>query len=178
MIIKPTEQEAFKALWRCGVATKEQLDQHFGLRGRRLTQCDQSGLVTLHHDTVRLGDAGVEHCKREFGLVYRYRSTTRQLDHDLKLMTGYLKLPQDVRDTWKTESQLYAEYKDDPRMATLQAEIVNAGGTFSAVPDAAIMSPRDNGYVAYEAITKNYSSQSLAQKRRFAELFLCGIYTF
>lgn len=178
LILKQAEVQVLKMLWRCGVVAVAQANEHFGLHGNRLHLLRKENFVKQAHGVLYLSEAGVSYCQSSLQMTNRYRTSVRQLGHDMKLAGGYLALPVSTRETWKTEYDLYYEYRDDPRFKKLRDEILAMNQQFVAVPDAAVWSETDAGFLAFEALTPNYALKSIEQKKRFAALFLKGIKLF
>lgn len=177
--VKTTEQNAIKMLWRTGVATKRQLEEHFNLKGQRLENFQYSDFLKFNNDVVMLSDKGIKYCEENLNMSYRYYTSGTKYTHDLKQTEGYLRLPEHLRDTWKTEGELRAEAESSPLFEKFRDDIVEKyGGRFKPTPDAAIYSERDGGYVAYECVTDNYTSKDVQMKHEFAQTFLNGIYTY
>ena len=172
VILQSIECELLRALWRCGVATKGQARGAFGIKDHRFRQLVREGYVDVYLGEVRLGEQGREVCRWDMKMIFPYESKYRQVLHDLKLMSFYLSLSQEVRETWKTERQLYEENQADPLFAWLRSALEKEGQTFAAVPDGAFYSESQQGYVAVEVTTRSYTVKRVDQKRRFAELFL------
>ena len=175
MILNARECETLRALWRCGVATKRQLREAFGIKDHRFRRLLQDGYVDAYLGEVRLGEYGRETCRWDMQLRFPYEPKYRQIRHDLKLMSFYLSLSSEIRETWKTERQLYDENQADPSFAWLRFVLEEMGQTFAAVPDGAFYSENHQGFVAVEVITRSYTAKRVDQKRRFAELFMNGI---
>lgn len=177
--VKTTEQNAMKMLWRTGVATKRQLEEHFQLKGQRLLNFEYSDFIKINNDIVVLSDRGIRYCEENLNMQYRYYSAGTKYTHDLKQTQAYLQLPEHIRETWKTEAELRAKIENSPYYDEFKERIESTyGGRYKPTPDAAIYSERDGGYVAFECVTDNYTHKDVQMKREFAHTFLKGIYTY
>lgn len=177
--VKTTEQNALKMLWRTGVATKRQLEEHFQLKGQRLSNFEYSDFIKINNDIVVLSNRGVQYCEENLNLKYRYYTAGTKYTHDLKQTEAYLRLPEHIRETWKTEAELRAEAESSPLYDEFKEQIESAyRGRFKPTPDAAIYSEKAGGYVAFECVTDNYTHKDIKMKQEFAQTFLKGIYTY
>jgi len=173
--VKTTEQRALKHLFRTGVATKHQLETHYGLKGERLQKFVNSQFFTFQQDLVRLDKKGIEYCERVLDMKHRYISSSHHLKHDLKMSEAYARLPEKTQDTWKTENQLFLEAKKNPSFQAFRAQIEQKYRTFNAVPDAAIQHPVTGEWMAFECLTDNYRESDIEQKESFSHTYLNGI---
>lgn len=177
--VKTPEQNAMKMLWRTGVATKRQLEEHFNLKGQRLANFEYSGFLKFNNDLVVLSDRGIRYCEENLSLQYRYYTAGTKYTHDIKQTEAYLRLPESIRETWKTEGQLRAEAESSPLYEDFKERIeMTYGGRYKPTPDAAVYSAKDGGYVAFECVTDNYTHKDVQMKHEYARTFLNGIYTY
>ena len=177
--VKTTEQNAMKMLWRTGVATKRQLEEHFALKGQRLSNFEYSGFFKFNNDLVVLSDRGIRYCEENLQMKHRYYTAGTKYTHDIKQTEAYLRLPERIRETWKTEGELRSLAENSPIYDKFKDHIENTyGGRFKPTPDAAVYSERDGGYVAFECVTDNYTHKDVQMKHEFARTFLKGIYTY
>lgn len=178
--VKSTERDALKTLWRTGVATKAQINKHFGLKGERLMKFQKSGFLNITNDIVRLNKKGIEYCEKELGMKFRYTSAVNHLAHDLKLTQAYLGLDTITRDTWRTENEIQASVKMRKDFEGFKQGLIDKhpNGQYKATPDAAILDPRTNEYVGFECVTKNYKDIDVQQKEAFCNHYFSGIIRF
>lgn len=174
-ILKTKENECIEMLWKTGVATKEQLTEHYNIKGERLKKLCHSGYLEERMGKVTLGEEGIKKLEKQ-GMQYQYKTSVRNAGHDIRLTEKYLSLPKNIQKTWKTERQLYIEAQNDPRFALFKERIVESHpqGKFQATPDSAVYSEVHGGYIAVEVTTRNYKEIDIQQKQAFANTFLSG----
>lgn len=176
-VIMSHEKRAMEMLWRTGVCTRVQLKEHFAISADRLKKLVNSGYMKDVYGKVVLDDKGVKHMKK-LGMEHRYRTSLKNAGHDMKLTKQYLAIPEQYRESWKTEAQLRYEAMKSPNYEAFKQrmEALHPNGKMQATPDAAVYSPSVGGYVAIEITTQNYKDIDIEQKMEFANEFLSGYY--
>lgn len=175
------ENEAMTMLWKTGVCTKDQIEEHFNIKSPRLKKLCHSKYLKEHRGKIWLNEKGIKHLEK-LGMEHRYKTSTRNVGHDLRLTEKYLSLNKEMQRTWKTESQLRHEAKQSNKYAAFQERIEALSRNLThrdstkihATPDAAVYSKQDNGYIAIEITTRNYKYIDIQQKIEFSNTFLAG----
>jgi len=172
------ENEAMQMLYKTGVCTTKQLEEYFNIKAPRLKKLCHSEYLKQSRGKVWLNKKGINHLKK-LGMEYRYKTSIRNVDHDLRLAEKYLSFDKETRKTWKTETQLRHEAKQHPAYKKFRDRIQNLytnGGQskIHATPDAAVYSQEHGGYIAIEITTRNYKDIDILQKIEFSRVFLSG----
>lgn len=169
------ENYAFKMLWRTGVCTDKQLQDHFNISSERLKKLMNSGYLKMSQGKVILAERGVKKMKA-FGMKFQYKTSFRNIAHDLKLTHKYLETPEQFRASWKTEAQLRSEAKQSSKYEVFKQRMkeLHPQGKVHATPDAAVFDSTVGGHVAIEITTLNYKEVDILQKMEFANEFLSG----
>lgn len=172
------ENEAMTMLYRTGVCTTNQLEDHFNIKAPRLKKLCHSKYLKQTRGKIWLDKKGIQHLEK-LGIEHRYKTSTRNTEHDLKLTEKYLSLDKETQKTWKTETQLRHEARQHPGYEQFKNRIQslskNSGqDKIHATPDAAIYSHEHGGYIAIEITTRNYKYTDIQQKIEFANKFLFG----
>lgn len=84
---------------------------------------------------------------REEGL-YIYKHDVSQLEHDYLLLKTFLSLPNNIRKTWKNETELKRKL-----------------GKYTTTTDAMIL--KDNQIIGIEILTPAYKKQNISDKMNF-----------
>jgi hypothetical protein len=114
------EETLLRTLGHCGAVTVRQIAQSdTPVSARWLSSfAQQTGLVTVATSACRGQDirhvtltvAGKQAVRETLGFI-PYRSAPAQILHDLTLSGYYLRLPPDVRATWRNPEELLAEVR-------------------------------------------------------------------
>lgn len=170
------ENNAMQMLWKTGVCTKQQLEEHFNIKGPRLKKLCHSKYLKETRGKVWLNDKGIKHLEQKIGMEFRYKTSTRNTEHDLRLTEKYLELPKELQKSWKTESELRHMAIKNPNYEDfrMRMEELHPNGKYHATPDAAVYSEKHGGYVAIEITTTNYKDVDIQQKMEFSNTFLSG----
>lgn len=174
-VIMSHEISAMKMLWRTGVCTDKQLKGHFNISTDRLKKLVNSQYLKMSQGKVILAEKGKKQMK-SIGMKYQYKTSFRNVAHDMKLTQRYLETPEQFRSTWKTEAQLRNEAKQSPKYEEFKKRMqeLHPQNKVHATPDAAVYDPTVGGLVAIEITTLNYKEVDIQQKVEFANEFLSG----
>ena len=161
------DQALFRQLARTGVAGRNHILEGAQLTPHRLDTLIRHGYLSRRNFVVwghnvavyTLTLRGQRKLKQTgFGLIYRRNS--RQTPHDLKLTSIYYKLPPNIRETWRHESELISE---------LRARGIRERGY---CVDAAVVI--DGQSYGVEALSPHYKPHEIAAKQQFIQDFFDG----
>lgn len=168
-------------MFKTGHVSLEQLNQ-CGLADSRIGNLVRDGhfekVAYKQQGRVRecykLTKFGRETAARNWGLERSYRAQSPA--HDLALAEKYFSLPEEMRETWSTESQIRDRFmeqlsvlRDQGKEAevALYEKMLERG--LISMPDASYVN--DNGEtVAYETITNSYGEDELQAKETLVEI--------
>lgn len=179
----PRDIRALSALARCGYVTEEHLKQA-GLRDKRIDSYQKDGLVEraiYSHPGSRETDravycltaAGRDLCRRELCMTGLYNAQNPA--HDLAIAERYFSLPQEERETWKTESQCRDIFEEHLRQLRNQGEEERAQELWDKLQDGllsmpdAIYQPQGGPAICFEVVTNSYGQEEIQAKEDTAE---------
>ena len=187
------DRQAWNALRVCGHMTRRQLEEFIGRA--RVEHYVKDGLWTKDieiKDGVRIigytpTPHGIRFAKAHLHLDEFYSS--KSVHHDIVLSDLYMSKPQEVRDTFKSETQLRNEFRamltdlkeTEPTKHYELAEMWRKGEI--STPDMAYTEVRYKGVeeiveeICYESVTKNYKHSEIEAKRTFAKIMKYEIVT-
>ncbi|MFN7251529.1 MAG: hypothetical protein ACK4M9_12145 [Anaerobacillus sp.] len=169
---------AFTAMSKAGIVSAENLKHHCNLAESRIKNYVRDGYAEkiLFKDGKEFKEAytltskGRELAERQWNLREHYHAQTRSPYHDLALSDKYFSLSEQVRETWKTETQVRIEFMDKLEELRQQGHRDQANEYFDMMKQGLISMP-DNVYttetgveMAYEVITDNYGRQEMLAK--------------
>lgn len=180
------DKKMWNALRVCGHMTRRQLEEF--VTRTRVEHYLKDGLLTKDieiKDGVRIigytpTPHGIRFAKSHLHLDEFYSS--KSVHHDIKLADFYMSKSQDVRDTFKSETQLRNEFRSmmtelaesDP-VKHYEYKEMWAKGEIST-PDMAYTEVRYEQEeeiveeICYESVTKNYSQTEIEAKRTFSRI--------
>lgn len=175
---------AFTALWKTGIVRAEALKEHCNVADGRIKNYVRDGYAEkiLYKDRKEFKEAytltrkGREHAERQWQLRDHYHAQTKSPYHDLALSDKYFSLPEQVRDTWRTESQVRNQFLEKLEQLREQGNEQLADMYYDmfkshdfSMPDA-VYTNEQGVEVAYELVTDNYTSQQLLAKEATCEI--------
>jgi hypothetical protein len=172
------DKKAFEAMSRTGIVRMEHLKQYCNVVDSRMKNYIRDGLVekVLYKENNQIKEAltltraGRELAERQWGIRDHYHAQIKSPYHDLQLSDHYFSLSEQVRDTWRTESQVRSEFLEKLEQLREQGERKLADQYYSMMQDRLISMPdgiytSEKGIVtAYEVITDSYGKQELLAK--------------
>ncbi|WP_201317673.1 hypothetical protein [Paenibacillus sp. EPM92] len=172
---------AFTALAKCGHVSHEHL-RSCGLVDKRI----QNMVRDRHFEKVVYKQNGkIKECYQLTKLGRQTASRLWQLErvyyaqspaHDVALADKYFSLPENLRDSWKSENEVRGQFQEQLRMMHEQDQEMQAKlyedmlirGLIS-MPDCVYTN--ENGLeIAFEIITGNYSEEELRAKEALVEI--------
>lgn len=152
-----------KQLARTGMASREQISVNLKLSTDRLKKLENSLYISSKNVVVNgqqrviymLDNKGKKHCKNELAISYFAKAQTNHVKHDLKLTEMYYNMPDNVKETWKSENQIVYEHKRD-----------NNDITINTCVDATV--ELDGNTIAIEAIGSSYTKETIEEKKSIA----------
>lgn len=180
------DKQAWNALRVCGHMTRRQLEEF--IPRTRVEHYVKDGLWTKDveiKDGVKIVGytptaKGIRFAKAHLHLDEFYSS--KSVHHDIKMSDVYMSKPQEVRDTFKSETQLRNEFRSMMNDLSESAPIKHQElkemwqrGEIST-PDMSYTEIRYEEEeeiveeICYESITKNYSQTEIEAKRTFSRI--------
>lgn len=189
-IDKNTLNQDDKNMWNglrvCGHMTRRQLEEF--VPRTRVEHYLKDGLLTKDieiKDGVRIigytpTPQGIRFAKSHLHLDEFYSS--KSVHHDIKMSDFYMSKPQEVRDTFKSETQLRNEFR------SMMTELAESNPTqhqeYKEMWQRGEISTPDMSYtevryeeeeeiveeICYEAVTKNYKEHEIEAKRTFSRI--------
>lgn len=172
---------AFIAMFRTGHVSHEHL-RSCGLVDSRIKNLIRDGHIekisyrqgNQIKECYKLTKLGRETASRNWGLSQAYHAQSPA--HDLAIAEKYFSLPIEIRDHWKTESQirdLFIEKLNDMRNQGHEDEAKLYEDMFAkgliSVPDATYLS-ESGQTIAFEVITNSYGQEELRSKEALVEI--------
>ncbi|MGG1639531.1 hypothetical protein [Paenibacillus sp. NRS-1760] len=174
----------FTALYKVGHVSYDQL-QTCGLADRRIQNLVRDGLVEKvaykrkgkSEYCFKLSKLGRETAARLWGLSYAYHAQSPI--HDLGIAEKYFSLSEELREKWKSETQIRKEFED--RIADMRKEgnEVEAKLYQDMLKEKLISMP-DGLYnntegieVGVEIITNSYGIEEMRSKETFVSIIGC-----
>ena len=180
------DKQAWNALRVCGHMTRRQLEEFVGRT--RIEHYVKDGLWTKDieiKDGVRIvgytpTPKGIRFAKSHLHLDEFYSS--KSVHHDIKMSDVYMSKPQEVRDTFKSETQLRNEFRSmmselaesDPLKHQEYKEMWQRGEI--STPDMSYTEVRYEEEeeiveeICWESVTKNYKQSEVEAKRTFTRI--------
>ncbi|KIL38669.1 hypothetical protein SD70_24775 [Gordoniibacillus kamchatkensis] len=172
---------AFSALARAGHVSHKHL-QACGLADRRIKNLISDGYIEKvvykrgNHikECYKLTKIGRKTASCIFGLSQAYHAQSPA--HDLAIAEKYFSLPVELREYWKTESQIrdqFLEQLNDLRdqgkeaEAKLYEDMLNKG--LISMPDAVYVN-KEGSTIAFEVITNSYGEAELQAKEALVQI--------
>lgn len=178
------DKETLLILSKCGKASQEQLTSNVNnLKEKRLYNLCREGILEKEYistskyekDIVcyKLTNLGKDLAKEKFQIDNFYKSNGNS--HDLILAQKYLSLTETERATWKTETELQADFRHKLDVLRGHDEMEKYEDLLNryesreiSICDATYVS--DSGeIVVYEAVTSSYGKQELQAKIEFCK---------
>lgn len=172
---------AFSAMYRVGHVTQDHLHQ-CGLADSRIKNLIRDGHIEKipykkrgkNEECYRLTRLGHETAARFWGLSYAYHAQSPT--HDLAIADKYFSLPQELRESWITESQIRNQFLERVGSlreqgkdveAKLYEDSLNKG--LVSMPDAAYAN--ESGQITgFEVITNSYGKEELMAKEELIQI--------
>lgn len=189
-IDKKTLNNDDKNMWNglrvCGHMTRQQLETFVGRT--RLEHYVKDGLLTKDievKDGARIigytpTPKGIRFAKSHLNLDNFYSS--KSVHHDIKMSDVYMSKPQEVRDTFKSETELRNEFRK--KMTELAETDPATHQKYNDMWKRGEISTPDMSYteiryeeeeeiveeICYESVTKNYKQAEIEAKRTFSKI--------
>lgn len=128
---------------------------------------DKNGMETCY----KLTRFGREVAEKYWSIRDHYHS--QNPIHDLALANKYFSLPESIRDTWRTETEVRNMFQEqlvrfrdqgEENLAKLYEDMLKSG--FISMPDA-IYTNEKGVQVAFEVVTNSYGREELQAKEMF-----------
>lgn len=172
---------AFTALSRVGHVTREHLKM-CGLADSRIKNYLKDGLIekVAYRDGNEAGECykltrlGREIAEKHWSIRDHYHAQTPK--HDLALANKYFSLPEPLRDTWRTETQIRDMFQEklsqlreqgEEQLSKMYEDMLNK--SLISMPDA-VYTNEQGVQVAYEVITNSYGQAELQAKEAFVAI--------
>lgn len=164
-VLTSKDTELIKQLSRTGVSTSEQIKNHIGLSDERITKLANSNFISITKEVVegktrniiKLNDKGKKYAREELAVTFFPRVQSNHLYHDIKLTEMYFRLPNDVKETWRSENEI---------VLSLYSENINLDNCV----DATVII--DGETVGIESIGNTYTDDIIATKHEIATTIL------
>jgi predicted transcriptional regulator len=172
------DKNAFTALSRTGIVSAENLKLHCNLADSRIKNYVRDGYAEKIlfkegkevKEAYTLTSKGRELVERQWNARNHYHAQTKSPHHDLQLSDKYFSLSEQVRNTWRTESQVREHFKVKLEELRQNGQSKRAEEYYNmmqnriiSMPDA-VYTNEDGIEVAYEVITGNYGRQEMLAK--------------
>ncbi|WDM21285.1 hypothetical protein [Paenibacillus polymyxa] len=175
---------AFTAMHRVGHVSSDHL-RSCGLVDRRIQNLVRDGLVEKvtykekgkNKDCYKLTKSGRETAARLWGLNFAYHAQSPI--HDLAIAEKYFSLSEELRESWKTETQIRKEFEDcisnmrkdgNDLEAKLYQDMLNE--KLVSMPDG-LYSNTEGIEVVVEIITNSYGVEEMRSKETFVSIIGC-----
>ena len=175
------DRTAFTALSKCGHLTISHLSQ-CGLAKSRVKNYIRDGLVEKAPfkqagdivEAFKLTKLGREVAESNWALRSHYYAQSPA--HDLTIANKYFSMPDNLRESWQTETQVRAQFQEHLNQLQIQGheetvkmyKYMLAKGLIS-MPDA-VYTNEQGLLVSFESITNNYGKEELQAKEAFVEI--------
>ena len=172
ILLRTEHHDILKAIGRLGVIGYEHL-KNIPAGYRRTLELKKAGLIEQvsafavgRKDAVYiLTPEGAKFVKDKYGISYSKKNFSvnpSTFPHQLKLADVYFSKSRMERESWKTETEIYREIKQQIKEGKLK------GIKEIDCPDASYVNSK-GVRIAVEVITKNYRQGQIENKRQFAE---------
>lgn len=172
---------AFTALSKVGHVTREHLKM-CGLADSRIKNYIKDGLIEKvayktgneAGECYKLTRAGRELAERQWAIRGHYHAQSPL--HDLSLANKYFSLPDHLRDTWMTETQVRDMFQEklsqlreqgEEQLSKMYEDMLNK--SLISMPDA-VYTNEQGVQVAYEVVTNSYGQAELQAKEAFVAI--------
>lgn len=169
---------AFSALYKVGHVSCDHL-RSCGLADRRIKNLTRDGHIEKvvykekgkNKECYKLTRSGRETATRLWGLNHAYHAQSAV--HDLALAEKYFSLPEELRESWKTETQIRNEFEE--RIYNMREEGKEAEAKLYedmldkkqiSMPDC-IYTDSKGTEVAFEVLTNSYGIEELRSKETY-----------
>lgn len=149
------EEKLFTQLSNTGICDVDQAKKYCNLNRERITKLENSGYILVDKvfiksgnfiEIVRLGQKGRKYSENILANEYFYKTSLKQVNHDIKLTEVYYTL-ENVKE-WKNETQIKEENKE-----ITKKDCVDAIVTFE-----------NNEICAVEVIGSKYTKETIKNK--------------
>lgn len=178
------DRDGMTALSRVGIARIEDLKKHCNLVDSRIKSWCRDGYAEKLmykqgmevKEAITLTKKGKELLEKQWNVRGHYHAQIQSPYHDLALSDKYFSLPEELRETWKTENQVREKFLEKLQEIRKQGDEEKADLYYKMMKDHAISMPdavykSETGVeTAYEIITNSYGRQEMLAKETTVEI--------